>query len=82
MVDPMKIHIVNDIEMAIYLESLFPQETPKLKLTTAAKSCLSQMGSLLGLDWGRPPSPRGSLPVIKPALTLSKSPGTGLQHNV
>ena len=50
MVDPVKIHIVNDLDMAIYLESLFPQETPKLKLTTAAKSCLSQMGSLLGLD--------------------------------
>ena len=46
MEDPM----VNDLDMTIYLESLFPQETPKLKLTTAAKSCLSQMGSLLGLD--------------------------------
>ena len=46
----MKIQFINDFDIAIYLESLFPQETPKLKLTTAAKSCLSQMGSLLGLD--------------------------------
>ena len=69
------------IEFKANRESLFPHETPKLKLTTAASSCLSQIGSFLPSGSKLPPSPRGSPLVIRPALTLNRSPGTGLQHN-
>ena len=60
-----------------YLESLFPQDTPKLKLMTAARSGLWQMGR----SGDTPASPRGSALVMSPALVSRMSPGTGLQHS-